>query len=451
MARPRPVFRVRLPLLPFRGRLRCACYAFPQGDVGAAKYKPVYKNSFTPPGMRTLFIGHDASRTGAPLLLLWWLRWLRARTALDGHLWLARSGPLEPEYREVLPVTDLSKTLIEPVAKVARRVFGAAFEARLREAAVRRHVRRSGFEAVWCNTAVNGQWVRFLSKTGLPIACNLHELPNTIHQSIWGDRFRHDHAQVDRWVACSQGVAQCAVQDFGIDPNRIEVVPEFHNSTEREVNAAKADRDRVRGELGLGASDFLVGMVGTMDRRKGADVFVRLVRDALKDNRYARIHFIWVGGGELVDQNSYSLYDLAKIAPGARCRLIAPREDTRPYLAAMDVFCLTSRIDPYPVAMLEAAAMGLPIVGFRRSGGVEDFVSKGSGIVVPYLDEAAMLEVLLGLSKAPGQCREYGQRACRAAFDHHTIDTVGPALLRNLQAAIESRSASKQPRPSAAP
>jgi glycosyltransferase involved in cell wall biosynthesis len=401
--------------------------------------------------MRTLFIGHDASRTGAPLLLLWWLRWLRERNALDGNLWLARSGPLEPDYRAILPVTDMSKTLLEPVAKVARRVFGAAFEARLREADVRRRVRRSGFEAVWCNTAVNGQWVRFLSKAGIPIACNLHELPNTIHQTVGGDRFRSDHAQVDRWIACSQGVAQGAVQDFGIDPSRMEIVPEFHNSNERELHAAKAQRDRVRVELGLGASDFLVGMVGTLDRRKGADVFVRLVRDALKDDRYAKIHFIWVGGGELVDQNSYSLYDLAKIAPGTRCRLIAPREDTRPYLAAMDVFCLTSRVDPYPVAMLEAAAMGLPIVGFRGSGGVEDFVSKGCGVVVPYLDEAGMLEVLLGLSKAPVLCREYGQRACREALDHHRIDTVGPALLRNLQAAMESRSARKPPRQSAAP
>jgi glycosyltransferase involved in cell wall biosynthesis len=89
--------------------------------------------------------------------------------------------------------------------------------------------------------------------------------------------------------------------------------------------------------------------------------------------------------------------------------------------------------------MLEAAAMGLPIVGFRGSGGVEDFVQKGSGILVPYLDEAGMLEALLGLSKDPVLCREYGHRGFRAALDHHTIDTVGPALLRNLQAAMESR------------
>ncbi len=383
--------------------------------------------------MRALFLGHEASRTGAPLLLLWWLQWLRERGELDGELWLGRSGPLVEEYRKVLPVVDLSGFHGWMVRGAIQRIFGSAMGHQVRGALLRGRLRRGGVDRAWSNTAATGGWGSLLARAGIPITCNIHELPQSIRGLIGSEAFMRSHRDVQRWIACSRGVASGLTNEFGIASDRVEIVEEFHHVREADVLGAKPQRERVRKELGVGARDFVVGMVGTMDRRKGSDVFVRLVRDSIRLERYAGIRFVWVGGGESTDAHSSIRHDLSRIEADWRCHLIPACDDVKPYLAAMDAFCLTSRVDPFPVAMLEAAAMGLPIFGFRGSGGVEDFVSNGGGVLVPYLDEAGMLEALLRVSRSPVELRDYGVAAARNAMERHTIEVIGPRLLKSLK------------------
>src|SRR4051812_6686557 len=53
---------------------------------------------------RVLFVGHEASRTGAPIMLLHLLRWLRANTDIDFDLVLRAGGALIEEYGKVATV-----------------------------------------------------------------------------------------------------------------------------------------------------------------------------------------------------------------------------------------------------------------------------------------------------------------------------------------------------------
>ena len=57
--------------------------------------------------MRVLVASHDASRTGAPLLLLTFLSWLRRETDAEVQLVLWRGGPLVEAFAEVAEVTVL--------------------------------------------------------------------------------------------------------------------------------------------------------------------------------------------------------------------------------------------------------------------------------------------------------------------------------------------------------
>jgi hypothetical protein len=50
---------------------------------------------------KILFVGHRADRTGAPILLLHLLRWLRENTELCFELLLLKGGDLEPEFRKL--------------------------------------------------------------------------------------------------------------------------------------------------------------------------------------------------------------------------------------------------------------------------------------------------------------------------------------------------------------
>jgi glycosyltransferase involved in cell wall biosynthesis len=83
-----------------------------------------------------------------------------------------------------------------------------------------------------------------------------------------------------------------------------------------------------------------------------------------------------------------------------RFRFLGYREDPIRLLVAADVFCLSSRFEGLPIAMLEAMAAGLPVVA-TRVGGVPGVVTDGTeGRLVPAGDPAALAAALAQLEDA---------------------------------------------------
>jgi glycosyltransferase involved in cell wall biosynthesis len=74
-----------------------------------------------------------------------------------------------------------------------------------------------------------------------------------------------------------------------------------------------------------------------------------------------------------------------------------------PCFAAADLFFLSSREDPFPTTVLEAMAYGLPVVGFAGSGGVEEQICEGVGVIVPYGHVTSAVKVLRRLAEQPDE------------------------------------------------
>ena len=63
---------------------------------------------------------------------------------------------------------------------------------------------------------------------------------------------------------------------------------------------------------------------------------------------------------------------------------IEQQKDIYPYYAIFDLYFMCSREDPFPLTMIEAANFGLPIIGFKNTGGVEEFVDDSCGFLIEY-------------------------------------------------------------------
>src|SRR4051794_39912860 len=63
-----------------------------------------------------LFVSHDATRTGAPIVLLHLLRWLRANTDIDPTVLLTGDGPLATEF-EAVGATVMLPPTTSPLAR----------------------------------------------------------------------------------------------------------------------------------------------------------------------------------------------------------------------------------------------------------------------------------------------------------------------------------------------
>jgi hypothetical protein len=109
--------------------------------------------------------------------------------------------------------------------------------------------------------------------------------------------------------------------------------------------------------------------------------------------------------------------------------------------AAADVYALTSREDPFPSAVLEAMASGLPIVVFENSGGIVELVRNAGGISVPYLDVEAMARELASLLCDSAAASEIGASMARSIgskfdFAHYCADVLALAVPPELSVSV---------------
>lgn len=192
---------------------------------------------------------------------------------------------------------------------------------------------------------------------------------------------------------------------------RVEVV--VHGVPLDAVRAAAAHREATRAELGLSPDDVAVLNVGNLRHQKAHDVLIAAARLVCAGHPAAR--FLVVGQGPL--EAEVARWH-AESGLGDRFRLLGYRDDVPRLLGAADVFCLPSRYEGYPVAVMEALAAGLPVVGSRVSGLV-DAVSDGvEGRLVPPGDVDALAAALGELVDDADVRRTMAAAAGRRAGDY---------------------------------
>jgi glycosyltransferase involved in cell wall biosynthesis len=101
------------------------------------------------------------------------------------------------------------------------------------------------------------------------------------------------------------------------------------------------------------------------------------------------------------------------------------------------VFVLTSREDPFPLACLEAAVLGKPVLCFD-AGGMSEFLEPDERLVMPYLDVEAMSARLMELLGSESERLALGDALARRVRERHTIDATAPRLLELIREATSN-------------
>ena len=174
---------------------------------------------------------------------------------------------------------------------------------------------------------------------------------------------------------------------------------------------------RKMGLEGLPADTVVLGAVGTVDYRKGADLFLNIATRILELERGKNIHFVWVGKGYRPEHDgAFSAY----IAD----QLIHQRLDGYVTFAGeisnvaeaynnIDALLLTSRMDPMPNVAIEAMCHGVPVVCFEETTGIADYLREiglGDQCVAKYLDVDGFAERIVDLVSSPSKRVEISER-----------------------------------------
>ena len=201
-------------------------------------------------------------------------------------------------------------------------------------------------------------------------------------------------AAVDAVVVVSRAVGEEVLQ-LGIAEDRVHLVHDGVDTNELQGWCTAKVRRQARQALGIAEGEWMGLTVASLNERKGQD----LLLDALQKLRVPEDRsLVWVLAGE--GPWRARLEERAKTLSGRiEVRLPGQLDPIEEALAAADLFCLPSRREGLGVALLEAMAMGLPVIASFVGGMKEAFVSGESGLHVPVGDVDALasaIEAILG-------------------------------------------------------
>jgi len=150
-------------------------------------------------------------------------------------------------------------------------------------------------------------------------------------------------------------VADEIVDIYGFSREKIFLVPNGIDLVRFHPDARAHHRAEVRRRLGTDEKRPVALFVGSGFKRKGLDKAIAAVAKSSADAE------LWVVG--------HDRRPAAYAAPGLR--MIGPVPDPLPYYAAADMLILPSIYDPFPSAVIEALACGLPVVTSTSCGAKE--------------------------------------------------------------------------------
>lgn len=211
--------------------------------------------------------------------------------------------------------------------------------------------------------------------TGTPVLYtehNLHERYNPVTRRLnaatWGWQ-----AGV---VAVSADVATSIRRNVG---EGVPVHTVLNGVNVRQFAPGVASGDDCRRSLGIPPGAPVVGTVAVFRVQKRLDHWLAIARRLAMDRPDA--HFLMVGDGP---ERARMEQEAAVLGIADRVHWVGLHEDVRPFLAAMDVYLMTSEFEGLPIALLEAMAIGLvPVV--TAVGGIGEVVRHmENGYVRPF-------------------------------------------------------------------
>jgi glycosyltransferase involved in cell wall biosynthesis len=182
---------------------------------------------------------------------------------------------------------------------------------------------------------------------------------------------------------------------------------------------------QVRAALGIPAETRVLGFVGRVVVDKGVVELAGAWRELRA--KYPDLHLLIVGPTQPEDPIPSEI-DQA-LAHDPRVHQVGWVDDTPPCYAALDVLALPSYREGFPYALLEAAAMGLPVVATTVPGCVDAVVDGVTGTLVPPFDARALAGAVAAYLDDPSLRREHGDAGRERVVREFGQPEVWEALL----------------------
>ena len=292
-------------------------------------------------------------------------------------------GPMEAELRRrdvPFSIVDLEQALRGGRPSGLRSVFGLL-----------RCMRRHEVRLVHGNGPMYYRYAGMAARCmGVPGICHV-QLPASLEALRWAFKVPPGLA-----ITCSETLGRDVERMLPRLGCRSAVVP-IPNAVDVDRLTPPRDVGELRRRFGLDETAVIVTIVGLVSERKGHPYFLQMARRvgaSCPDARFLVVgEDILTGGAYRRAMQAYA----AELGIAGRTQFLGFRDDAADLMAASDVIVLPSLQEGLPVALVEAHALGKPVVSTRVDG-IPEIVTDGvTGILVPPAESEALADAVLSL------------------------------------------------------
>ncbi|MER9397242.1 glycoside hydrolase family 99-like domain-containing protein [Mesorhizobium sp. M0615] len=315
---------------------------------------------------RIAIVSHDAHPHGAQLLALAMAREF-GNLHFEVDLIVLGDGPMLSRFAEVATLHRIALDG-EPKESIRRKVEA---------------IRSAGAEVAFVNTTVSGLIVPVLKEAGFTTVSLVHELPGVLDSYNLKSHAIAIAEHADTIVFAAQ-IVRSGFEDFlGKPLQRALIRPQGLVRKNPFKGRGEEARRLVCEQHGFAQDTNYVLGVAFVDHRKGPDIFIEVAEEVL--GTHPNTAFIWVGHFDAgMEEKIGTILDKKKLSD--RVKFVGFVQEPMAYYAGASVYALTSREDPFPNVVLEAAEVGVPVVAFQGATGAADFILTSGGRLAKKFD-----------------------------------------------------------------
>lgn len=207
----------------------------------------------------------------------------------------------------------------------------------------------------------------------------------------------------DKVIVNSGEIVSYVCEIEGVKGDQVTVIP---NGVENLRARSGGLRDRYRQQIGVTPDTIIIGWVGRLQAQKNVGLLLQACAQLPADLRPWKI--LVLGDGPERDQ---FMAQAGKLGLKNRLLWLGERDDVEGWLAAMDIFVHTADFEGMPNAVMEAMAMGLPVVASAVDGTRELIEDGVSGYLPAPQEPDGFTERISAIMKDPDLARRLGERA----------------------------------------
>lgn len=349
--------------------------------------------------MKYLFISHTSDYSGAPKLLLNLASLLIDKKDLDIDFLVLNKGVGIKQF------TDFYNTYFpEDFTRGRKTLTWSNFS-------FKKWMTSDRYDVILINSIASAWWLKNINKReGQKVLLYVHEL-NVVSNLFLSDELAIEILKkVDCILYPSNSVFYLYKNIF---KNRQSIsfinLPYYFNDIELKGRFSR--------------QELIIGGCGTIELRKGIDIFISTAVFLKKNMRMSSFKFVWQASND--NSFDYMLIKdyLSKINASDFIEILPARPQVDDFYYHIDIFLLTSREDPYPLVVIEAARAGVPSICFNKSGGAPEFITN-NGLVVEYGSVEQMAEAVVFYNENRSILKEHGLLSRRKFLSIHNNDEL---------------------------